>query len=142
MNTFFQPIENQSREYQKLFAQRTLIHDVTEDILIAMSELNINKAQLANRLGKSKAFITQTLNGTRNMTLATLTDICFELNITPKVNIIPKEKRLTDQAKQILQQTNETKPWAKEHLLPQASFMKHHSKMVSITQNINYGQAA
>lgn len=142
MNTFFQPIEKQSHDNQRIFAQRALIHDVTEDILIAMDDLNISKTELANRLGKSKSFITQTLNGSRNMTLATLSDICFELNIKPTVYIIPQEQRLTEHAKQILleKQTSQAGSWHKES--PQKLGFGRYNKVISIEKHPNFDRAA
>lgn len=55
---------------------------VTEDILVAMEDLGISKAELARRLGLSKARITQLLSGDSNMTIGTLADISFELGLT------------------------------------------------------------
>lgn len=52
-----------------------------------MEELNISKVDLAKRLGKSKSYVTQMLSGSRNMTLSTLSDICFALGFKPEVKI-------------------------------------------------------
>jgi len=72
---------------ERLFSREELVYNVTEDILIAMEDLDVSKKELSERLGKSRSFITQTLNGSRNMTLGTLSDICFVLGIKPNIHI-------------------------------------------------------
>jgi transcriptional regulator with XRE-family HTH domain len=66
-------------ERQRVFAQEALIVDVAEEIWAALEEEQLSKADLAARLDKSKAFITQILNGSRNMTLRTLADVATAL---------------------------------------------------------------
>lgn len=66
-------------ERARTYAQESLIVDVAEEIWAALEEEQITKADLAARLGKSKAFITQILNGSRNMTLRTLADVATAL---------------------------------------------------------------
>lgn len=51
----------------------------TELICELMQKKNVSRADLAKRIGKSKAFITQVLHGTRNMTLRTLADLAGAL---------------------------------------------------------------
>lgn len=70
---------------KRAFAREELVYNVTEDILVALEDMGIAKKELARRLGKSKSYVTQILSGVRNMTLATLSDICFALEIKPKV---------------------------------------------------------
>jgi transcriptional regulator with XRE-family HTH domain len=60
---------------QKLLQQEELILEATELLATIMSENKISKADLARRLGKSKAFVTQCLNGGQNLTLRTLADL-------------------------------------------------------------------
>ena len=69
-----------SSEQQRLFAQEKLIVDAAEEIWAAMEKPQCSKAQLAAALGKSKAFVSQILDGSRNMTLRTLADIAFALD--------------------------------------------------------------
>lgn len=71
---------NESEESRRLFAQEELILDATESIWERMDELNTNKRALAKVLNKSPAFITQILDGSRNMTLRTLSDVAFALD--------------------------------------------------------------
>ena len=74
-----------SRAEARAYAREDLIYNVTEDLLVQMEELGVTKLELARRLGKSRSYVTQMLSGARNMTLGTLSDICFELGITPQV---------------------------------------------------------
>jgi transcriptional regulator with XRE-family HTH domain len=69
-----------SSERARSYAQEALIVDVAEEIWAALAKSELTKADLAARLGRSKAFITQLLNGSRNMTLRTLADIAYALD--------------------------------------------------------------
>ncbi len=80
MSNFFEEWVNESEEHQKLVAQERLILQVTESIHEQMQAMGVNRAQLAERLGKSKAYVSQLLSGSRNMTLRSLADISFALH--------------------------------------------------------------
>jgi transcriptional regulator with XRE-family HTH domain len=86
-STKFSPREDQ------LFAREDFVYNVTEDILVAMEKQNISKSELAQRLGKSKAYVSQILSGSRNMTLGTLSDIAFVLNLTLKIQLSDGARR-------------------------------------------------
>ena len=60
---------------QKLLRQEELILEATELLSTKMAENDISKADLARRLGKTKAFVTQCLSGEQNLTLRTLADL-------------------------------------------------------------------
>ena len=51
----------------------------TERICELMDKHGISRAELARRLGKSRAYVTRMLNGQPNMTLKTLTQIAVAL---------------------------------------------------------------
>ncbi|MBF0175896.1 MAG: helix-turn-helix transcriptional regulator [Magnetococcales bacterium] len=51
-----------------------------------MKENGITRAELADRLGKSESFVSQVLSGHRNMTLETLADIAYTLDLKVKVD--------------------------------------------------------
>jgi len=88
MNTEIQPTNKEfSRAEERVYAREELVYNVTEDILVALEDLDVSKKELARRLGKSRSYVTQILSGARNMTLGTLSDICFALGIKPKVSI-------------------------------------------------------
>jgi plasmid maintenance system antidote protein VapI len=74
----------------RLFAQEQLIVAVAECIWQHMEERKVTKADIAAALGKSKAFVTQILNGSRNMTLRTLSDIAFALGAKCEIQLRPR----------------------------------------------------
>jgi len=76
---------SRARERQRF--QNRLIHDVTEDLLVAMEDAEISKSKLARLLGKSRARISSMLDGTSNMTLKTLANICYEAGLNLEVKI-------------------------------------------------------
>lgn len=98
--SFRQLIEDNSSNLSnadiKMVLRADLVYNVTEDLLVEMEKQDINKQQLSRKLGKSKAYVTQLLSGKRNMTLGSLSDICFHLNIEPKLKLnsyVRNEKR-------------------------------------------------
>ena len=76
-----------SNAEERVFAREELVYNVTEDFLVMLEELGISKKELARRLGKSKSTVTQVLSGSRNMTLGSLSDICFALDVKPEIII-------------------------------------------------------
>lgn len=56
--------------------------DITEDIYELMQDRGITKSYLAERLGKSKPWVTKLLSGDQNMTVKTLTNVFWELGDT------------------------------------------------------------
>ncbi|NOT58889.1 MAG: helix-turn-helix transcriptional regulator [Acidobacteria bacterium] len=54
--------------------------EVAEQIYLAMQRGGINNAELARRLGKSRAYVTKVLSGNVNFTLETLVTIGDALN--------------------------------------------------------------
>jgi transcriptional regulator with XRE-family HTH domain len=73
-------IEEFATEHQELFRQEELILDATELISKIMKDNGVTKAELAARLGKSRSFVTQCLNGQQNLTLRTLADFFTALD--------------------------------------------------------------
>lgn len=74
-----------SKAEERLYARESLIYNVTEDLLVILEDKGVSKSELARRLGKSRAYVTQVLSGSRNMTLGSLSDFCFALDIEPKI---------------------------------------------------------
>ena len=64
----------------RLFQQERAIFETTELICRMMEESGVNKAELARRLGKSPAYVTQLLDGRTNMTLRTISDVLWTLD--------------------------------------------------------------
>ena len=83
---------NKSNYDEKLYNREALMMDVTEDLLIVMEDKGIKKIDLAKLLSKSKSFISQTLSGSRNITLRTLADIAFALDAKVSINFELKDK--------------------------------------------------
>ncbi len=69
-------------EGMRLYQQERLILEVTELICQVMEEGRVKKSDLAKRLGKSKGYVTQLLDGRANMTLRTLADVFWALDRT------------------------------------------------------------
>ena len=65
--------------YERLVEEERLIVAATENIYRLMRDEGISKAELAKRIGRSRAFVSQILTGERNLTLRTLADVCHAL---------------------------------------------------------------
>jgi len=72
----------------KLEKQEQLLFDATELISRAMVQQNVSKSELAKRIGKSKAYVTQVLSGQTNMTLRTLSDLAEALGYDVELGAI------------------------------------------------------
>lgn len=82
-------------EFQKVFAQEDLIMEVTETLCELLEKEKVSRKELAERMGKSKGFISQLLNGGRNLTLRTVADILYVLGY--KVSLIPHKEGQEEQ---------------------------------------------
>ena len=84
-------------EFARLMAQGDLIMEVTETLCELLEKEKVSRKELADRLGKSKGFISQLLNGGRNLTLRTVADILhvlgYKVTITPYKEGEPRQKR-------------------------------------------------
>jgi transcriptional regulator with XRE-family HTH domain len=69
----------EDEEFRRLFAQEDLILEVTEILCELLEKEKISRKELADRLGKTKGFISQLLGGGRNLTLRTVADILHVL---------------------------------------------------------------
>ena len=79
-------------EGMRLFQQERVIMEVTELICALMEEEDVSKAELAKRLSTSKANVTQMLDGRRNMTIRTVSDVLFHLGHVLEIS----DKNLSD----------------------------------------------
>lgn len=66
-------------EYRRLYAIEGLVADAAELVARLMEEQGVNKAELARRLGKSRAWVTQLLSGKANMTIRTFAEVVHAL---------------------------------------------------------------
>jgi transcriptional regulator with XRE-family HTH domain len=80
---------DKEREYERLVAQETLIFEATEMISELLEADGVTRKELADKLDRSKGFVTQILSGDRNMTLRTLADLAFALQHRVRVAAAP-----------------------------------------------------
>ena len=84
-------------EFRKLLAQEELILEVTETICDLLENEKVSRKGLADRLGKTKGFISQLLNGGRNLTLRTVADILhvlgYKVSLNPQKNVKQRQDR-------------------------------------------------
>lgn len=64
--------------------------EISEQIYLAMQRDDVSNAELARRLGKSRAYVTKILSGNVNFTLETLVAIAEALNYEVKFEMTPK----------------------------------------------------
>ncbi|MFY9268251.1 MAG: helix-turn-helix transcriptional regulator [Candidatus Manganitrophaceae bacterium] len=69
------------------FRTEEVILELTDKISEIMARDGVNRSELANRLGVSKAFITKLLNGNPNLTLRTLVSIATALGCDVTISL-------------------------------------------------------
>jgi ribosome-binding protein aMBF1 (putative translation factor) len=79
-----------SREGRCLLEQEMLVLAATELICELLEKKRLSRAELAKRIGKSKAFVSQILSGRRNMTLRTLAEVAWALDA--RIELQPARK--------------------------------------------------
>ena len=67
-------------EGMRLYQQERAILEVTELICQLMDEQDVSRSDLAKRLGRTKGYITQLLDGRANMTVRTISDVFTALD--------------------------------------------------------------
>jgi transcriptional regulator with XRE-family HTH domain len=96
-------------EFRKLLAQEELILEVTETICDILENEKISRKELADRLGKTKGFVSQLLNGGRNLTLRTVADILHVLGY--RASLTPFKEGAQRQARNVIEfKTRQTNP--------------------------------
>ena len=63
------------------------ITEFSEDIWRLMEEQKVSRAELARRLGTSRAYVTKLLGGNANFTLQTMTKVAMALGATIHVHV-------------------------------------------------------
>ncbi len=69
-----------------------IVQGASEVIRALMERQGVSKAELARRVGKSRAYVTQSLGGDRNMTLGTLASFADALNADAVVDLKPRDE--------------------------------------------------
>ena len=64
--------------------------DVTEQINVLLEQRGLTRAELARRLGVTRASVTQALTGSRNLSLNTLADMADALHLDVRVALQPR----------------------------------------------------
>jgi transcriptional regulator with XRE-family HTH domain len=76
-------------EFRRLLSIEALVAEAAETIARLMAEQNVSKADLARRLKKSRAWVTQLLSGKANMTVRTLAEVVYALDAELKLHAQP-----------------------------------------------------
>ena len=75
----------------QLYSRESFIFNTIEGVLVALDDQDISKAEIAESLGYAEASIQLFLEGTKEMPLPLLADICYLLNLKPQVIFHTKE---------------------------------------------------
>lgn len=84
--TDYEAFETSSVSNRRLLRQEELILEVTEILSQTLEKEGITKKELADRLGKTKGFVSQVLAGGRNLTLRTVADIADALECRIRID--------------------------------------------------------
>src|SRR5258708_8252338 len=76
-------------EFRRLLSVEALVAEASEVIARLLAEQNVSKADLARRLNKSRAWVTQLLSGKTNMTVRTLAEVVYALDAEVKLHAQP-----------------------------------------------------
>lgn len=74
-------------EFKRLVRQEELILDVTEALTQALKQVEMNQSELADKLGRTRGFVSQLFAGGRNLTLRTISDIALALGFRPRLKL-------------------------------------------------------
>jgi transcriptional regulator with XRE-family HTH domain len=76
-------------EFRRLLSVEALVVEASELVARLMTEQNESKADLARRLKRSRAWVTQLLSGKANMTVRTLAEVVYTLDAEVKLHAQP-----------------------------------------------------
>lgn len=71
-----------------------LADDLSDQIFAQMKAKGISKAELAKRLGHSRAYVTKVLAGDMNITMKTLAKFLYHLEAKAKVKIVDRQSQV------------------------------------------------
>ena len=74
---------------RRVFEEEKLILSVAEGIWEAMDQGGVTRADIADRLGTTRANITQLLSGSRNMTLKSLAAVSYACGVRASLSFQP-----------------------------------------------------
>jgi transcriptional regulator with XRE-family HTH domain len=76
-------------DFRRHLSVEALVAEASEVIASLMAEQKLSKADLARRLNKSRAWVTQLLSGKANMTVRTLAEVVYTLGAEVKLQTQP-----------------------------------------------------
>lgn len=79
--------QTETLEARRRYEEERLILWTTEAIWKAMDEQGLTRAEVAEKLGTSRANITQLLSGSRNMTLRSLASLAFACEMRAEIRL-------------------------------------------------------
>jgi transcriptional regulator with XRE-family HTH domain len=77
-------------EFRRQLSVEALVAEASETIAKLMVQQNMSKADLARRLNKSRARVTQVLSGRTNLTIRTLAEVACALDAEVKLYAQPQ----------------------------------------------------
>jgi transcriptional regulator with XRE-family HTH domain len=80
-------------EFRRLLSIEALAAEASEVIARLMAERSVSRADLARRLNKSRAWVTQLLSGKANMTVRTLAEVAHVLGAEVKLHVQPPSRK-------------------------------------------------
>ncbi len=81
------------KDDEDFLAERAIL-EFTEQVAAAMHEAGMSRADLARKLGVSKAFVTKLLNGNPNLTIRTMVALAKALDCSLNLNLYPRDLQL------------------------------------------------
>jgi transcriptional regulator with XRE-family HTH domain len=93
----FREMFDEVEKHPDYWAELAMLH-FSEEVLAAMREQSVTRAELARRLGTSQGYVTRLLNGTSNLTLATMSKMAFVLGLELRTSLEPMAKAWSSQA--------------------------------------------
>jgi transcriptional regulator with XRE-family HTH domain len=79
-------------EYRRLYAIEGPVADAAEELAGLMKSQGMSRADLARRLGKSRAWVTHLLSGRANTTLRTLAEVMYALGARVSLSAHPLDE--------------------------------------------------
>jgi len=99
MTEFFTTVGEMDRDERRDYLREGIILDVAEQIWAAMKKKKITQKELAGVLGTTPANVSRLLDGSRNMTLRTMSDIADALDLDIGIKL---RERATDTSRTFL----------------------------------------
>ena len=95
----FREMFEEVEKHPQYWAELAML-DFSEEVLGAMREQSVTRAELARRLATSQGYVTRLLNGSSNLTLATMSKMAFVLGLELRTTLVPMQAAWSDVAPQ------------------------------------------